>query len=104
MPLSETDTKAKLIAPILHSWRGESGVCEYQEYFWLLQIRRYRGNRSHGYMLTPGRYVGVADIEGEDGPFEEKMARLKAKLEEQSREPAKLEAAVRRNFKEIWHG
>lgn len=34
------------------------------------------------YMLTPGRYVGAAEVEDDDEPFEEKMKRLVAQLRE----------------------
>jgi len=57
--------------------------------------------RSHGYVLTPGRYVGAEDIEDDGEPFDEKMKRLTAKLEEQFAETAKLEALIRRNLKEL---
>lgn len=30
----------------------------------------------HGHILTPGRYVGAAEIEDDGEPCEEKMARL----------------------------
>ena len=36
--------------------------------------------RGHDYVLTPGRYVGAADVEDDDEPFEEKMERLTATL------------------------
>ena len=39
--------------------------------------------REHGYMLTPGRYVGAAEIEDDGISFEEKMAELTATLYEQ---------------------
>jgi len=58
----------------------------------------------HGYILTPGRYVGAAVVEEEDEPFEEKMKRLRAKLEEQFVESAKLEEAIRRNLKRLRYG
>jgi type I restriction enzyme M protein len=36
--------------------------------------------RGHGYVLTPGRYVGAAAAEDDGEPFEEKMARLAAEM------------------------
>jgi type I restriction enzyme M protein len=35
-----------------------------------------------GYVLTPGRYVGVADIEDDGEHFDEKVARLTGELRE----------------------
>ena len=58
MPLSEADTKAKLIAPVLHSWRGESGVCEYEDISACCKSATIGEIASHGYVLTPRRYVG----------------------------------------------
>ena len=52
-------------------------------------------------MLTPGRYVGAAEV-GDDGePFEQKMKRLTVTLEEQFAESAKLEKAIRGNLKAL---
>ena len=56
---------------------------------------------SHGYVLTPGRYVGAEEIEDDGEPFDEKMKRLTAKLEEQFTESAKLEAQIRKNLREL---
>ena len=39
--------------------------------------------RGHGYVLTPGRYVGTADLEGDDVPFSERIATLRSNLAEQ---------------------
>jgi type I restriction enzyme M protein len=50
-------------------------------------------------VLTPGRYVGAEEAEDDDEPFEEKMQRLTAKLEEQFAESAKLEAAIPQNLR-----
>ncbi len=58
---------------------------------------------SHGYVLTPGRYVGAADVEDDGEPFEQKMKRLTATLEEQFAESAKLEKAIRGNLKHLSH-
>jgi len=56
---------------------------------------------SHGYVLTPGRYVGAADVEDDGEPFEQKMKRLTETLEGQFAESAKLEKAIRLNLKAL---
>ena len=38
---------------------------------------------AHGYVLTPGRYVGAEEAENDDEPFGEKMKRLVGTLREQ---------------------
>jgi len=48
--------------------------------------------------------VGAEDIEDENEPFEEKMAPLTEKLDEQFQESAKLEAAIRQNLKGLGCG
>jgi len=58
--------------------------------------------RQHGHVLTPGRYVGAEEVAEDGEPFTEKMARLKATLEEQFAESARLEEAIRRNLQ--WVG
>jgi type I restriction-modification system DNA methylase subunit len=58
----------------------------------------------HGYVLTPGRYVGAEAVEDDGDPFEEKMPRLISELEAQFKESAKLEAAIRANLKGLGFG
>ena len=48
----------------------------------------------HGYVLTPGRYVGAEEVEDDGEPFEEKMKRLTAELAEQFAESARLEEEI----------
>jgi len=55
----------------------------------------------HGYVLTPGRYVGAAAAEDDGEPFEEKMARLTAELAAQFAESARLEEEIRRNLERL---
>ncbi len=50
------------------------------------------------YILTPGRYVGVAEEEDDGVPFSEKMAELTAKLKEQFEASHRLEAEIRKNL------
>lgn len=55
----------------------------------------------HGYVLTPGRYVGAEQAKDDGEPFEEKMKRLTAKLDDQFAQSAKLEEAIRANLKAL---
>jgi type I restriction enzyme M protein len=60
--------------------------------------------RKHGHVLTPGRYVGAEAAEEDTEPFEEKMKRLTATLEEQLAESAELEKTIRANLKGLGYG
>ena len=56
----------------------------------------------NGFVLTPGRFVGAADVEDDGEPFEEKMKRLTGLLKQQQEDGAKLDAAIARNL--AWLG
>jgi type I restriction enzyme M protein len=60
--------------------------------------------REHKYALTPGRYVGATEEEGDDEPFEEKLPRLSALLREQMKESANLDGAIERILLEVGNG
>ena len=47
------------------------------------------------WVLTPGRYVGIADEEGDGEPFEEKMQRLFSELSELFDESHELEKSIK---------
>ena len=55
----------------------------------------------HGYVLTPGRYVGASDVEDDGEPFDEKMDRLTATLREQFAESERLEAIIKKNLAKL---
>jgi len=54
---------------------------------------------AHGYVLTPGRYVGAEEVEDDGDPFNEKMPRLLAELHGQFVESSKLEQAIKANLR-----
>ena len=54
--------------------------------------------QKHDYVLTPGRYVGAAEQQTDGEPFEDKMVKLAAQLNEQFGESARLETAIRENL------
>ncbi len=59
---------------------------------------------THGFVLTPGRYVGAEDVEDDGEPFEEKMSRLVGELNGQFAESAKLEQAIKANLSGLGYG
>nr|HDM58840.1 SAM-dependent DNA methyltransferase [Bacillota bacterium] len=60
--------------------------------------------RRHGYVMTPGRYVGVPPSEEDTEPFEEKMARLVAELRERQAEARRLDEAIWKNLENLGFG
>ena len=52
----------------------------------------------HGYVLTPGRYVGAEDVAEDGTPFPERFAALQATLEDQFAESARLTEVIRQRL------
>ena len=53
------------------------------------------------YILTPGRYVGIAEAEDDGVPFEEKMATLTSELSDLFAEDARLQQEIREQLAKI---
>jgi type I restriction enzyme M protein len=87
------------IAETYHAWRSTDGG--YEDVAGFCRSATLDEIRSHDYILTPGRYVGIADEEEDDEPFEEKMTRLTSELAEQFKESRELEDKIRRNLEEL---
>ncbi|WP_028769984.1 type I restriction-modification system subunit M [Silanimonas lenta] len=96
-----TDEEIQKIADTYHAWRGEPGAGEYTDVAGFCKSATLEEIRKHGYVLTPGRYVGAAEQEDDGEPFEEKMARLAAQWREQRAEAARLDAAIEANLKTL---
>ncbi|MCP3944972.1 MAG: SAM-dependent DNA methyltransferase, partial [Desulfobacteraceae bacterium] len=60
--------------------------------------------KSHDYVLTPGRYVGVPEEEDDGIPFETKMAELSSTLFEQMGESNRLDDEIRKNLEVLGYG
>jgi type I restriction enzyme M protein len=89
------------IAATYHAWRGEPAAGDYADVAGFCRSATLAEVESHGYVLTPGRYVGAEEVEEDDEPFAEKMLRLTTKLETQFAESSKLEAAIRENLRRL---
>jgi type I restriction enzyme M protein len=91
-----TATEISRISGCYHAWRSK--IENYVDEPGFCKSVKLEEISSHGYVLTPGRYVGAADVEDDGEPFDRKMKRLTATLEEQFAESAKLEKAIRKNL------
>ena len=54
-----------------------------------------------GYILTPGRYVGIEEKEDDGEPFDDKMKRLTSELSDLFEQSHTLEAEIRKQLKGI---
>ncbi len=79
-----------------HRWRAkpEAGLGEYQDIPGFCRSATLEEIRKHGFVLTPGRYVGTEDLEDDGVTFEERISGLRAKLSEQFAQAQDLSAAI----------
>lgn len=98
-----SDEDIAKIADTYHNWRGD-GPGTYEDVRGFCKSAKLEEVRSHGHVLTPGRYVGAEEVEDDGEPFEEKMKRLTAQLNEQFAESARLEQEIRSNLSKLGYG
>ncbi len=90
------DADITRIAAAVHAWRsdGETAATYADEPGFCRSVKLAE-IAEHGYVLTPGRYVGAEDVEDDDEAFAEKMATLTAKLAEQMAKGVELDVVIR---------
>jgi len=89
------------IADTFHAWKKGEGYADEPGFCKAAKIDEIK---KHDYVLTPGRYVGAAKQEDDGEPFEEKMARLTAQLNEQFEKNTELEKVIRHNLARLGYG
>jgi len=94
-----SDDDIAKITGTYHAWRTVDD--NYQDEAGFCKSATLEGIAGHGYVLTPGRYVGAPDMDEDDEPFVEKMVRLTTTLQEQFAESARLEQIIRDNLKRL---
>ncbi len=94
-----TDEEIARIAATYHAWRGEKGAGEYKDVAGFCKSATTEEIAGHGYVLTPGRYVGAEAVEDDGEPFDEKMRRLVSTLAGQMAEGRKLEEDIRKKLR-----
>ncbi|WP_018698114.1 type I restriction-modification system subunit M [Amorphus coralli] len=89
------------IAGTYHRWRAKpetrqrNGWADYADEPGFAKAATLEEIRSHGYVLTPGRFVGAADAKDDGVSFSEKFEELRETLLGQFDEGRKLEGRIR---------
>ncbi len=108
-----TEEHIKKIAGAVRAWRGESskilplpegeleGTEEYKDIAGFCKAAKKEEIVKNGYVLTPGRYVGVAEEEDDGIPFKEKMEKLSGDLKEYFSESENLENKILENLRKL---
>jgi len=86
------------IANTYHNWRNPDG--NYEDVPGFCASVSIEKVRALDYVLTPGRYVGLPDND-DDFDFNERFTALKAELEEQLKEEARLNEIILENLSKI---
>jgi type I restriction enzyme M protein len=90
-----TDADIERIAGTYHAWRGDKDAAKYEDVAGFCKAATREEVASHGFVLTPGRFVGAEDVEDDSEPFEERFPKLVAKLEEQFAASQELAEVIR---------
>lgn len=92
--LSNDDIKK--IADTYHNWRNIGG--DYEDVKGFCKSATIDEVKDNEYILTPGRYVGIEDVEDDGVPFEEKMSVLVKELGKLFEESRSLEDEIKKNL------
>ena len=100
-----TDADIRTIADTYHSWRADKPGKGEKPLPAFVPVAGFAAEATldeigtkHGWVLTPGRYVGAAEQEADAEAFDDKMKRLAADLAAQIAEGSRLDAAIAANF------
>lgn len=92
-----TDEDIKKIAETYHNWRNKDG--KYEDIKGFCKSATINELREHEYILTPGRYVGIEEVEDDGIEFEEKMENLTSELSELFAKSRHLEEEIKKNLR-----
>ncbi|WP_146448401.1 type I restriction-modification system subunit M [Vibrio kanaloae] len=105
-----------LIADTYHAWRsdeaelkarierGDGKVEKYEDKAGFSKSATIEDIKANDFVLTPGRYVGAAEVEDDGIPFETKMSELSQTLYSQMNQSQELDKAIRRNLEALGYG
>jgi type I restriction enzyme M protein len=92
------DEEIEQIYTTYHNWKNET---DYKDVEGFCKSALLEEIKSHDYVLTPGRYVGIEEEEDDGISFEEKMDRLTSELSDLFEESKSLEEKIKENLRGI---
>lgn len=104
------------IADTFHAWRstpeelaqrikrGDSQLEKYADIAGFCKVASIEEMKGNDYVLTPGRYVGAAELEDDGIAFETKMNELSQALFKQMKQAEELDKAIRQNLEALGYG
>jgi type I restriction enzyme M protein len=99
-----SDDEISKIAGTFHAWRGiqsDAALSEYADVPGFAYSAMLTEIKAADYALTPGRYVGAAEVEHDGEAIEDKLPRLRAELERRFDESARLADVVREQLRRV---
>ena len=101
-----TNADIAKITDTYHNWHASTGSAQatktgkYEDVPGFCKSVSLDEIRAKDYVLTPGRYIGLPEDE-DDFDFVERFGKLKAELDEQIKEEARLNELIRKNLASI---
>jgi len=102
-----SDEDIARITGVYHSWRAKPenlealGLAPYEDVPGFCRSVSAEAISKEGYVLTPGRYVLSGKLIDDDIPFEERIAELRAELDDIFAQARSLEAAISGSLNEV---
>lgn len=93
-----SDEDIAKIADTYHHWRKETN---YEDELGYCKSAPLAEVEAQGFVLTPGRYVGIPEAEDDGIPFEEKMKTLTAQLADQLTKEQELNEEIKNQLSKL---
>lgn len=94
-----TEEDINTISETYHNWRKNPET--YQDMKGFCKSASRAEVEKHNFVLTPGRYVGIKDVEDDGIPFEEKMQKLTRTLAEQFAKEQEMNQEIKKQLAKI---
>ena len=96
-----SDADIAKITRAYHAWRGEADAGDYEDVPGFCKAATIDDVRQQAHVLTPGRYVGSAEVNDIDGLFADRFAELTEKLRGYFMDADALSARIVENLQRV---